>query len=161
MPQVLTDKGTIDTGQSGLSKAGARKRVGKNKERQRIGEPSPINTKMIKLTTSVHKGHLIAFTYTNTIPQFGGVNSGSWLVREEALVKWGRKNCAKHNGKVTEKVKMFIIAGAIPSSFRGTPQEYRFFGNERFSDYQSKELSINVPLVTWTAACCTFHAVYR
>ena len=97
--QVLTDKGAIDTRQRGLSKAGARKAVGKNKERQRIGEPHPINTKMIKLTTSVHKGHLIAITYTNTIPQFGGVNSGSWRVREEALVKWGRENCAKHNGK--------------------------------------------------------------
>ena len=169
-PRVLTD----NTRQRGRSKAGARKPMPQNlvakKGPQNTKKPSPINTKTIKLTTSIHKGHLVAaqygrgdkakilatFTYTNTIPQFGVVNSGPWRVREEALVKWGRENCAKHNGKETQNVKMFIIVGAIPSTSRGISQEYRFFGNGRFSDYQSNDFRINVPLATWTAACCTF-----
>ena len=59
-PSVLTDKGPINTRQTGLSKAGARKTVVKKKERQRTRKPSPINTNMIKLTTAIHKGHMIA-----------------------------------------------------------------------------------------------------
>ena len=58
------------------------------------------------MATGIHKGHLIAsaygrgnidrikatFAYTNSIPQFGGVNSGLWRVMEQALVmKWGRE----------------------------------------------------------------------
>ena len=59
-PSVLTDKGPINTRQTGLSKAGARKTVVKKKERQRTRKPSPINTNMIKLITAIHKGHMIA-----------------------------------------------------------------------------------------------------
>ena len=163
---VLTDKGPIETRRRG-HKATARKEVRKKAEK-----PPPVNRKMIKLTTSIHKGHLIAaqygrgdtdriratFTFTNTIPQFGGVNSGSWRVKEQALVNWGRKNCAEHNGQETKNVRMFIIAGAIPSTVRGKREQGdRFFGNKGFSDNQSDEFRINVPISTWTAACCTFH----
>lgn len=160
-PSVLTVKGPMDkkaaTKKADAKKADAKKEVVKSAEKP--------------LKTSIHRGHLIAaqygrgdkarilatFTYTNTIPQFGGVNSGPWRVKENALVRWGRKNCAEHNGKETENVRMFIIAGAIPSTLPSTSQERRFFGNKRFSDYQSNEFRINVPITTWTAACCTFH----
>jgi len=169
---VLTDEGPIGT------RHHARRRVlrGKGVKQRRSNpqkakrddqkrKPTPTNT-MIKLTTSIQKGHLIAaqygrgnnskilatFTYTNTIPQFGAVNSGAWRVRETALINWGRKHCAEH-----DNVRMFIIAGAIPSTVRWT-QKHRFFGKKRFSNYQSKrEFRINVPIAVWTAACCTFH----
>ena len=83
-----------------------------------------------KLYAPMHKGHLIAaaygrgkkariastFTYTNTVPQFGNMNSGIWNVKEQALVKWSRENYANYNGGTTENVRMHIIVGVIPST---------------------------------------------
>lgn len=116
----------------------------------------------------VHKGHLIAssygraegnptrakatFTYTNTIPQCGKFNSGQWATFERRLIRWGRDNCATKN---TKNVKMYIIVGAIPSTFNGANP--RYFGSGGFSDYMDDKLyRINVPSQMWTVACCTF-----
>ena len=122
-----------------------------------------------KLCAPMHKGHLIAaacgrgkkariastFTYTNTVPQFGNMNSGIWNVKEQALVKWGRENCANYNGGTNENVRMHIIVGVIPSTFHHSDQ-LRFFGSDGFSDYKGEDYPINVPSRMWTAACYTF-----
>ena len=165
-PSVLINQNAV------AKKAVAKKAVAKKTvAKKTVAKKEVVKSAEKTLKTSIHRGHLIAaqygrgdkarilatFTYTNTIPQFGGVNSGPWRVKENALVEWGRKNCVEHEEKETENVRMFIIAGAIPSTLRGTSQEHRFFGNKRFSDYQSNEFRVNVPIATWTAACCTFH----
>ena len=140
---------------------------------------APYNTKK----TPVHRGHLIAaryggnnaarvlatFTYTNVVPQFGTFNSGQWNKAEgEEVVKWSRENCAKHGGQATQNARIFIVVGAIPSTY-GTFSA-RFFGQSGFSDYQGwsvlqdtysqntgkKEYRVNVPRYMWTAVCCTF-----
>ena len=118
------------------------------------------------LKADIHRGHLIAsqygrgdkkrmlatFTYTNIVPQFGLFNSGPWQQCESSLIMWGRNNCA--TGK--DNVKLFIIAGAIPSTVSGA-SEARFFGKGGFSDYQDEEdYPVNVPNLMWTAACCKF-----
>ena len=122
-----------------------------------------------ELYAPIHKGHLIAaaygrgneariaatFTYTNTVPQFGHMNTGIWRAKEQALVKWGRENCANHNGGMTESVRMHIIVGVIPSTFHQSDQP-RFFGAGGFSDDKGEDAPINVPSRMWTAACCTF-----
>lgn len=122
-----------------------------------------------KLFASIHRGHLIAaqygrgkktrivatFRYTNTVPQFGSVNSGLWNSKEQALVTWGRNNCANPKDK-KENVKMHIIVGAIPSTFARRSFQPKYYGPLGFSDSQSDDYPINVPTVTWTAACCTF-----
>ena len=124
-----------------------------------------------KLISRIHTGHLIAsaygrgdidrmiatFTYTNSIPQFGAVNSGSWRVLEQALVmQWGKEICSKRNGKDNKNDRIHIIVGAIPSTYK--PGEQRYFGHKGFANYQSEvfRIKFNVPRVTWTAACCTF-----
>ena len=121
-----------------------------------------------KLKSAIHRGHLIAsaygrgddarikatFTYTNTIPQFANVNTGKWNRMEQNLAQWGQENCAKHDGYKTENVRMYIIAGAIPSTYK--PGEQRYFGHKGFANYQSEDFRLNVPSATWTAACCTF-----
>ena len=140
---------------------------------------APYNTKK----TPVHRGHLIAaryggnnaarvlatFTYTNVVPQFGTFNSGQWNKAEgEEVVKWSRDNCAQHGGQATQNARIFIVVGAIPSTY-GTFSA-RFFGQSGFSDYQGwsvlqdtygqntgkKEYRVNVPRYMWTAVCCTF-----
>ena len=122
-----------------------------------------------KMHAAIHKGHLIAaaygrgkkariaatFTYTNNIPQFGSINTGIWRVKEQALVKWGRENCANHNGGKTENVRLHIIVGVIPSNFHQN-DEQRFFGADGFSNFRGEDYRINVPSRIWTAACCTF-----
>lgn len=129
-----------------------------------------INEKNDKLTTAIHKGHLIAaaygrgnkaritatFKYTNTVPQFGVINSGLWNRKEQSLVKWGRENCANLEGGTTENVRMHIIVGVIPSTNPKVSDGPRFFGSEGFSEYRGDDYLINVPSVMWTAACCTF-----
>ena len=85
-----------------------------------------------------------------------------------SLLSWGRNNCNKYNSKSTQNVRMYIVVGVIPSTFRNARP--RFFGESGFSDYQGrsartdtykrnsggKEYRINVPRYMWTAACCTF-----
>ena len=132
--------------------------------------------------TPVHRGHLVAASYgrgdtyriratykfTNVVPQFGRFNSGQWRSSETRLIAWGRDNCIVYKGSSTQNVRMYIIVGVIPSTFRNLNE--RFFGESGFSDYQSwskmtdtykrnsggKEYRINVPRYMWTAACCTF-----
>lgn len=124
------------------------------------------NDKSVK--SAIDRGHLIAsaygrgdtaritatFTYTNTIPQFASDNRGPWRLEEQALFTWGKENCAKHHGCDTENVRMYIIVGAIPSTYK--PGEQRYFGRNGFANYQSEDFRINFPSATWTAACCTF-----
>ena len=119
-----------------------------------------------KTATAIHRGHLIAasygreniksikatFKYTNTISQFAKVNTGRWNNMEQTLVNWGKKNC--HHGSYTENVRMHIIVGPIPSTYK--PGEQRYFGRKGFANYQSEDFRINVPSATWTVACCTF-----
>ncbi len=115
----------------------------------------------------IHKGHLIAsqygrgnkermlatFTFTNIVPQFGDFNSVPWQQCERSLIEWGKRNCAKG----THNVKLFIVVGAIPSTYPVSgPSEPRFFGRKGFSDYQDDNYRVNVPSQLWTAACCTF-----
>ena len=137
-----------------------------------------------KALTPVHRGHLVAasygrasgdtdriratFTFTNVVPQFGRFNSGQWCSSEKRLIAWGGKNCIVYKGSSTRNVRMYIVVGVIPSTFRNLNK--RFFGESGFSDYQSwskmtdtykrnsggKEYRINVPRYMWTAACCTF-----
>lgn len=124
-----------------------------------------------KLHADMHRGHLIAaaygrgvqvrikatFTYTNTVPQFGNINSGLWNTKEQSLVKWGRENCANHDGSETDNVRMHIIVGVIPSTIQNGAVQPRFFGSGEFGNYQDDtQFPINVPTVMWTAACCTF-----
>ena len=134
------------------------------------------------LKTPVHRGHLIAasygrgdfdrikatFTYTNAVPQFGGSNSGKWRASEAKLLAWGHRNCIAFNGQATKNVRMYIVVGAIPSTYGNLNP--RFYGESGFSDYQSrstltdtyggntgkKEYRVNVPRYMWTAVCCTF-----
>ena len=126
--------------------------------------PSGFNTNV-----AIHKGHLIAagygrgnqaraeatFVYTNVVPQFGRFNSGQWMRFEQRLVQWGRDYCAIKNAKNT---KLYIIVGAIPSSYSIQGASYpRYFGSGGFSNYiNDGSFRINVPSVMWTAACCTF-----
>ena len=65
---------------------------------------SPYSRKRLKMICknkiSIHRGHLVApqydissfdsFVFTNAIPQFGIVNSGSWNYHETALKLWAR-----------------------------------------------------------------------
>ena len=119
------------------------------------------------LKAEIHKGHLIAsqygrgkkermvatFTYTNVVPQFGRFNSGPWQQCESSLIRWGQNNCVVSGA---QNVQLFIVVGAVPSTFYGA-SEARFFGKEGFSDYQQEDdYPVNVPKVMWTAACCTF-----
>ena len=132
------------------------------------------------INTPVHKGHLIAarygagntdrvkatFTYSNAVPQFGKFNSGAWNEAEgDRVVGWARQNCAQHGGQPSQNARVYIVVGAIPSTYQGSNQ--RFFGEWGFSDYQSwsllpktygaktgkKEYRVNVPRYMWTAVC--------
>ena len=116
--------------------------------------------------SAVHRGHMIAssygrgtpdrtvqtFIYTNAVPQFGKVNSGSWARFERGLISWARNNC--------NKAPLYITVGSIPSTYVGN--QARFFGEAGFSEFmgQSKLFSqkeryrVNVPAFLWTAACC-------
>ena len=130
-----------------------------------VAKPGSAN---VCLQAAIHKGHLIAsqygrgdkermkatFTYTNIIPQFGSFNSVPWQQCESSLIMWGRKNCATG----TQNVKLFIVVGAIPSTYPAFgPSEERFFGKEGFSDYQDEDdYPVNMPKLMWTAACCSF-----
>ena len=118
---------------------------------------------------AVHKGHLIAagygrgdparaaatFTYTNVVPQFEKFNIGKWMAIEKRLVRWGRDNCATKN---TKNVNMYIVVGAIPSTYMYSGGAGpRYVGSKGFSDYMDNvSYRINVPSKMWTAACCTF-----
>ena len=120
------------------------------------------------LKVQLHKGHMIAsnygrgnqakkiatFVYTNVVPQFGEFNSGPWKTFEGRLIRWGQDYCAK-NGAARRKVQMFIVVGAIPSTYYG-PTKTRFFGRNGFSDYEDQGYRVNVPAWMWTASCCTF-----
>ena len=131
------------------------------------------------IETPMARGHLIAaqygrgnvsrikatFSYTNTVPQFISFNSGSWRCSEQNLIEWGRDNCATPENV---DVRIFIVVGAIPSTYTG--RQIRYFGQSGFSDFQGwsklqntyakgrgeKEYRVNVPSFLWTAACCTF-----
>jgi DNA/RNA endonuclease G (NUC1) len=110
--------------------------------------------------TPIHKGHLIAasygrpdrreetFVYTNAVPQFERLNSGSWGQFEGGLIKWAKDNCMG--------APLHVIVGTIPSTYG--PNEPRFFGQTGFSNFDgiSKKYSyrVNVPAFMWTAACC-------
>ena len=119
---------------------------------------------------SIHRGHLIAarygrgiparveatFTYTNVVPQFGKFNSGKWNSNEADLLLWGQNYCAKYNGKATKNAKMYIIVGAIPSTFPPGSGRPRYFGSASFSAFITSSYRVNVPSKLWTAACCIF-----
>ena len=116
--------------------------------------------------SSVHRGHLIAasygrgtpdrasqtFVYTNAVPQFGTLNSGSWNAFERGLIKWAMNNCMG--------APLHVIVGTIPSTY-GT-NEKRFFGEAGFSEFVGPSnifpgkspYRVNVPAFMWTAACC-------
>ena len=125
-----------------------------------------------KSNVVMHKGHLIAsmygignydkkkqtFFYTNAIPQFGDFNSVPWRICEQRLIQWGQDYCS--NEKTPDgggNGLMFIVVGAIPSTFKGRdPSKPRFFGSDGFSNFQDDEkFRVNVPSKMWTAACCT------
>ena len=126
---------------------------------------------------AVHRGHMIAslygigdlakkvntFVYTNAIPQFGVFNSGPWKTCEGRLIRWGQVFCLREGtADVVRNVQMFIVVGAIPSTFNNgrDPLKTRFFGNGGFSDYQDDtSFRVNVPSAMWTAACCTFEYI--
>ena len=134
-----------------------------------------LNANPLLPTTSnvvMHKGHLIAsmygrgnyekkvqtFFYTNAIPQFGDFNSVPWRICEQRLIQWGQDYCS--NEKTPDGVRnvlMFIVVGAIPSTFKGRdPAKPRFFGSGGFSNFQDNaNFRVNVPSKMWTAACCT------
>ena len=119
----------------------------------------------------MHRGHLIAsrygvgdhekkkktFVYTNAVPQFGDFNSGPWKTCEGRLIQWGRVYCLREGTTdVVRNVQMFIIVGAIPSTFNG-PSKTRFFGSGGFSNYQDEtSYRVNVPSEMWAASCCTY-----
>ena len=116
--------------------------------------------------SAVHRGHMIAssygrgtpyraiqtFIYTNAIPQFGKINSGSWRSFEGKLISWARNNC--------NKAPLYITVGSIPSTYHGN--QARFFGEAGFSDFmgpsslfsRKERYRVNVPAFMWTAACC-------
>lgn len=131
--------------------------------------PTPSSGDKVKVV--MHRGHLIAsrygigdqekkkqtFVYTNAVPQFGVFNSGPWKTCEGYLIRWGQVNCLREGtADVVQNVRMFIVVGAIPSTFNG-PLETRFFGSGGFSNYQDDtSFRVNVPSEMWTASCCTF-----
>ena len=140
----------------------------------------PPNSDPCTVQTSVHKGQLIAprygagntgrveatFTYTNVVPQFEAFYSGSWNGFEEEVVTWAGDNCAKHVGQPTQNARIYVVVGAIPSTY-GSSFNPRFFGWSGFSDYQSQshvhganpggeKYRVNVPRYMWTAVCCTY-----
>ena len=113
--------------------------------------------------SAVHRGHMIAssygrgtpdrtvqtFIYTNVVPQFGKLNSGSWALFERGLISWAKNNC--------NNAPLHITVGSIPSTYVGNQQ--RFFGKAGFSDFmepssRKKRYRVNVPAFLWTAACC-------
>ncbi|XP_028412720.1 uncharacterized protein LOC114535635 [Dendronephthya gigantea] len=119
------------------------------------------------LKTRVHRGHLIAanygrgtpnlirsqqtFVYTNAVPQFGVLNSGSWQKHESMLIEWAKSNCGSS--------PLHVIVGSIPSTYG--KNEQRFFGGSGFSDFIGPSNTpggngyrVNVPSYLWTAACC-------
>lgn len=125
-----------------------------------------------KMTTSIHKGHLVAasygrgnpslsratFTYTNVVPQFGNFNSGQWMSAERWLFQyWVKDYCATHNNIPTTGYKIYIIVGVIPSTFPHGSARPRYFGKSGFSAYMNiGSYRVNVPSKMWTAAGCTF-----
>ena len=133
------------------------------------------------LICPISKGHMIAsrygktvikrmeatYTFTNIVPQFESFNNKEWKECEHYLIdEWGPQICAS---SVQSKVKMFIVVGAIPSTYTD-PSDPRFFGKSGFSNFEGKskrtstyeaksggnEYRVNVPSYMWTAACCTF-----
>ncbi len=107
------------------------------------------------------------YTFTNIVPQFESFNNKEWKECEHYLIdEWGPQICAS---SVQSKVKMFIVVGAIPSTYTD-PSDPRFFGKSGFSNFEGKskrtstyeeksggnEYRVNVPSYMWTAACCTF-----
>ena len=145
---------------------GGRKEIDRNWYRHNKLNPTSSSCGEDKVV--IHKGHLIAsrygigdqekkkqtFVYTNAVPQFGVFNSGPWKTCEGYLIEWGKVNCLM-KGRAAN-VRMFIVVGAIPSTFFG-PSKTRFFGRSGFSNYQDDtNFRVNVPSEMWTASCCTF-----
>ena len=146
-------------------------RVRKLRDKNWYKKLNPTPTSGDKVKVVMHRGHLIAsrygigdqekkkqtFVYTNAVPQFGIFNSGSWKTCEGYLIRWGQVNCLREGtADVVQNVRMFIVVGAIPSTFNG-PLETRFFGSGGFSNYQDDtSFRVNVPSEMWTASCCTF-----
>ncbi|XP_078379739.1 uncharacterized protein LOC144662729 [Oculina patagonica] len=124
-----------------------------------------------KYKVTMHRGHMIAsqygignyakkvqtFVYTNAVPQFGVFNSVPWKTCESKLIRWGQVYCLCEGAAYTARnVQMFIVVGAIPSTFYGPPNT-RFFGSGGFSSYQDdSKFRVNVPTMMWTASCCTY-----
>ena len=147
------------------------------------------------LESPVHRGHLIAasygrgiphrirasFTYTNSVPQFGTFNSGTWnSLCEQQLRQWTRNNC--NTDKDSARIRLYIVVGAIPSTFPSSSPSTRFFGKAGFSDFEGSSnlkdtygantggystpagpnlYRVNVPRFMWTAACCSYAYVYE
>ena len=136
-----------------------------NPTKKASSNPSSSN----KFKVTMHRGHMIAsqygigdyarkvqtFVYTNAIPQFGDFNSAPWKSCETKLIQtWGQDICLREG--VARNVQMFIVVGAIPSTFYG-PSKTRFFGSDGFSDFQDDtRFRVNVPSWMWTASCCTY-----
>ena len=135
-----------------------------NPTKKASSNPSPSN----EVKVAMHRGHMIAsqygignygrkvqtFVYTNAIPQFGDFNSTPWKTCETKLIQWGQVICLREG--LARNVQMFIVVGAIPSTFYG-PSKRRFFGSGGFSDFQNDEsFRVNVPSWMWTASCCTY-----
>ena len=112
---------------------------------------------------AIHRGHLIAaqyrpadnhltFVYTNSVPQFGSVNSGDWNQHEQRMLLWADKNC--------QSAPLHIIVGVIPSTYGRN--DHRFVGQAGFSNYDgpsrrfpaARPYRINMVAFTYTAACC-------
>ncbi len=111
---------------------------------------------------AIHRGHLIAaqykpadnqltFVYTNSVPQFGWVNSGDWNQHEQRMLLWAEKNC--------QSAPLHIV-GVIPSTYG--KNNLRFVGQAGFSNYDGawrrspadRPYRINIVAFTYTAACC-------
>ena len=109
---------------------------------------------MIAATYGYGHGHMPGvdgtFTYTNVVPQIGTFNRGAWAWGEKEVMKFAGK--CEYNATLRKTGgKVYVVVGAIPTSFLGEP---RFFGEGNFSNFQDAKRRILVPLVMWTAACC-------
>ena len=138
----------------------------KNPRKKASSSPSSSN----EFKVAMHRGHMIAsqygigdyarkvqtFVYTNVVPQFGDFNSVPWKICETKLIQWGQDICLRvGEAHMARNVQMFIVVGAIPSTYG--PSNTRFFGSGGFSDYQDdSRFPVNVPAEMWTASCCTY-----
>lgn len=123
-------------------------------------------------TVPLNKGHMIpacyassdgkrmynTFSLTNVVPQFQTFNAGAWADAERYIVEeWGA-NC-QNKANIAQSVRVFIVVGAIPSTYIKQP---KFYGASGLSDFEGPsnlknggDYRIVVPDVMWTAACCT------